>query len=346
MAGQRLDPQAAVGDAGEQRAGQALAGDVRRCPGRSPGCGRCARCAAARARSAASTSSPSATCSAPSRVDELAAQRLAEADAGASVISLRRKCGYVAAVDVAGGDLRRRCRSPSVTGSDGAVVGLARRCPRGCRRGRRRARRSGRGWRWGSRGWRACRRRGAGSAACLDQPVGLGGHDVAVVGEPDVERLAAAPQREQEVVGVRRRRWRRWRPSPRSWRRCRGRRRRGRRPRPSRWDTRVGMTLASVVISAASAARSAALRSAKLSTSPFSAAVTYGPALAVDLEAVDRVGVGLGDDADARPAGVAEHERLRRARRPGPGAAGRRPGGRRACAAVLSPSSPISAAAL
>ena len=71
------------------------------------------------------------------------------------------------------------------------------------------------------------------------------------------------------------------------------------------------MTLASVVISAASRSPPAALRSAKLSTSPFSAAVTYGPGLALDLEAVDRVGVGLADDADARPARVPEDQRRR-----------------------------------
>ena len=48
-------------------------------------------------------------------------------------------------------------------------------------------------------------------------------------------------------------------------------------PSARRCDTRVGITLASVVISAARRSPSAAFRSAKLSTSPLRAAVTYGP---------------------------------------------------------------------
>ena len=57
-------------------------------------------------------------------------------DAGASVISFSRKCGDVAAVDVARRDLRRRAARRSSTGSARAVV----RQPRGCRRACRRAR--------------------------------------------------------------------------------------------------------------------------------------------------------------------------------------------------------------
>jgi hypothetical protein len=48
-------------------------------------------------------------------------------------------------------------------------------------------------------------------------------------------------------------------------------------PPASLRDTSVGMTLASVVISGAMRRLSAAFRSAKLSTSPLSAATTYGP---------------------------------------------------------------------
>ena len=91
---------------------------------------------------------------------------------------------------------------------------------------------------------------------------------------------------------------------------------------------------------------SAALRSAKLSTSPLSAATTYGPAPGRPPRRVERVGVGLGDDADAGPAGVAEHDGLRlgAGERRAAGASSRRMAAR--SAAVLSPSSPISAAAL
>ena len=64
------------------------------------------------------------------------------------------------------------------------------------------------------------------------------------------------------------------------------------------------------------------------------------------LLAVDRVGVGLGDDPDAGPAGVAEHGDAGRAGCAGRGGAGRRRRRPPRMARVLSPSSPISAAAL
>ena len=88
---ERLDAEAAVRDAGEQRAGQALAGDVGGAladhldavdaPVAQP-----------LAHAGASTSSPSATCSAPSRSTSLPRSVLRKL-LGASVISLRRKCG-------------------------------------------------------------------------------------------------------------------------------------------------------------------------------------------------------------------------------------------------------------
>ena len=117
-------------------------------------------------------------------------------------------------------------------------------------------------------------------------------------------------------------------------------------PSARRCDTRVGMTLASVVISAARRSPSAAFRSAKLSTSPLRAAVTYGPGRAVELQAVDGMRVRLRDDPDAGPARVAEDDGGGAARRSGPVAAGRRRARSARMAAVLSPSSPISAAAL
>ena len=74
--------------------------------------------------------------------------------------------------------------------------------------------------------------------------------------------------------------------------------------------SRVGITFASVVIGAAIRSPCATRRSAWLSTSPFSAATTYGGVDAgrlLHLDGVQRVGVRLADDADARPARVAEH---------------------------------------
>ena len=81
--------------------------------------------------------------------------------------------------------------------------------------------------------------------------------------------------------------------------------------------------------------RADALRSAKLSTSPLRAAATNGPSVRVASQRVERVGVGLGDDADAGPPGVAEHHDVGRRRRRARGGAGRRrrwrPGARRCC---------------
>ena len=68
------------------------------------------------------------------------------------------------------------------------------------------------------------------------------------------------------------------------------------------------MTLASVVISGAMRRPSSALRSAKLSTSPLSDGDDERAVALALLGAVDRVGVGLADDADRRPAGVPEHD--------------------------------------
>ena len=111
----------------------------------------------------------------------------------------------------------------------------------------------------------------------LDQPVGLAGHDERVLGEADVQRLAAAAQREQQVVGRGRR------AGGDGHRALEARDGAAERlgqvdaRRASRRDTSVGITLASVVISAAMRSPSVAFRSAKLSTSPLSAPTTYGP---------------------------------------------------------------------
>ena len=84
----------------------------------------------------------------------------------------------------------------------------------------------------------------------LDQAVRLAGDDEGVVGQADVERLAAAPQREQQLVGARRRDGGDGdRALERGDRRAE-RLARGRRRRPAGVTTSVGITLASVVISA------------------------------------------------------------------------------------------------
>ena len=114
--GERLDPEPAVRDAGEQRAGQALAGDVGGALADHLDAVDARRCAAARGRVGASTSSPERRRGARRRARRACRGASCGSWSGASVISLRRKCGYVAAVDVAGGDLRV-WRSASVTGS-------------------------------------------------------------------------------------------------------------------------------------------------------------------------------------------------------------------------------------
>ena len=78
-------------------------------------------------------------------------------------------------------------------------------------------------------------------------------------------------------------------------------------PSASRRDTSVGMTLASVVISAARRRPSAVREVGEVVDVAVEHGGDVGPVGALELGAVERVGVGLGDDPDARPAGVAEH---------------------------------------
>ncbi len=203
---------------------------------------------------------------------ELAAQRLAEAGGRLGDL-LQEEVRVRATIDVAGGDLRllqvgrrrpaARCRRRP-----------AGRCRRAGRPGCRRARRSGRGWRSGSPGWRACRRRAGGR--CGSAPRGRTARRRRRSSHRPARRRAPDRCPAARAAGGRgrSRRWRRWRPSPRSSPRCRGTRSVRSAPSASRCDTSVGITLASVVISAARRSPSAAFRSAKLSTSPLRAAVT------------------------------------------------------------------------
>ena len=232
-------------------------------------------------------------------------------DAGASEISFRRKCGNVAAVDVAGRDLgvlelvardrerrcrRRRCgsmpsRVPACAASrttiwpavaDGAL-GVGRRLavePQ-VRRG------------------------------LLDEAVRLARDDERVLGEPDVQRLAAAAQREEQPVGRRRRPARAiaTRALERGDRRAerlveRRARRRARR------DTSAGITLASVVISAGNVQRLERLEVGVVVDVAVERGDDVGRGRRAELLLVERVRVRLGDDADARPPRVPEHDGL------------------------------------
>ena len=205
-------------------------------------------------------------------LDELAAQGLAEARGRLGHL-LQQVVGELPAVDVAGRDLRTRqlvgvdrerravVREPR-DALEGARPGpveqhdLPATRTRGCRRSpasRRRAagrRRSARPPRMARS--RRCRRR---RRARRTAPA----------------RCRAVPAPTTMAPARSRRRSRR---CPRTRRPSRGTPLADRRRLPRRRDTSVGMTFASVVISGATSRPAAAFRSAKLSTSPFSAAVT------------------------------------------------------------------------
>ena len=218
---ERLHPEPSVRDAGEQRARQALAGHVGRALA-----DHLDAVDAAVAQPLAHAGREHVVAQRDVQrtvaVDELAAERLAEA-VGRLGDLLEEEVRVRAAVDVAGGDLR--VLEVGVGDREhGAVVGLAHDAVEGAGAGsveHHDLPAAGVGVVGVGRGVavepQVARRE-------LHQPVGLRRDDVAAIGQPDVERLAAAAQREQEVIGVRPRRWPRWRPSPRSRRRCRGRR--------------------------------------------------------------------------------------------------------------------------
>ena len=111
----------------------------------------------------------------------------------------------------------------------------------------------------------------------LDHAVRLAGHDVAVVGEADVQPLPAPAAARASSCRAGRRSSRRSPPTPRTPTRCAGT------PRPSRHrrrharDMSAGITLASVVMCWWIRRPCATRRSAWLSTSPLSAATMYGP---------------------------------------------------------------------
>ena len=129
VAGDRLDVE--LGPAQRARRAQRPGSGrrPRRCPGRSRRPARIAPVAQPVARpSAGSVSVAERAPRARRRARRSCRAASCGTTPGASVISLSRKCGDVAAVDVAGRDLRRAARRRRVTGSVGAVVGRAGRC--------------------------------------------------------------------------------------------------------------------------------------------------------------------------------------------------------------------------
>ena len=114
-------------------------------------------------------------------------------------------------------------RSSSVDGQLRAVVGEAPDAVERRPRGRRRARGPALGCAASSGAGRRLAVHPQVRAGLLDQPVRLAGHDERVVGQADVERLAAAPQGQPAPGRAGRSTPRRWRPSPRTRRPCAGR---------------------------------------------------------------------------------------------------------------------------
>ncbi len=223
-------------------------------------------------RSLGNVSSGSTTCSAPSRSTSLP-RKVLRNDAGASVISFSRKCGE-SPRSMSRVVIWASASSASRTGRGGTVVGqpldavdrAGRRAgqPHDLATGRAGVVRVGRGL--------AVEAEIA--IGLLDQSVGLGRDDVGVVGQTNVQRLPAATQGEEQIGRARWRSSPRSPPIPRAGRRSAGTTRRAGRPAARFRDASVGITLASVVISAGMRRPSVALRSAKLSTSPLSTAVT------------------------------------------------------------------------
>ena len=180
----------------------------------------------------------------------------------------------------------------------------------------------------------------------LDQAVRLARDDERVLGQPDVERLTAAAQREQQLGRAPPRCAPRSRPIPRS-------------------SATVARNASSTVAPAASRRRDqrrdhlgvggdlrrrpGAARAPEVGVVVDVAverADDVGPLVAVELLLVQRVRVRLGDDPDARPPRVAEHHRPAAVSSASArcSSASSRIAARRT--AMLSPSSPISAAAL
>ena len=258
--------------------------------------------------SAGSTSGPSATTGPVAVVDELAPQRLAEADRRLRDL-LQQEVGELAAVDVAGGDLRveqvglgdgqlravvgltgdplERARTGAVELDDLAaagrrVVGVGRRLAVHAEVG----------------------------VGQLDDAVGLGGHDVAAVEEPDVERLPAPPQREEQLVGMRRRAGR---DGHRSLEGGDGVPERAREVdalgEPARHQGGDDLRVRRDLRGEAQAVHGLEVREVvDVAVQHGRHEGSVGP---LELLAVERVGVRLGDDPDAGPAGVAEHDRRR-----------------------------------
>ena len=244
----------------------------------------------------------------PVAVDELAAEGLAEAGGRLGDL-LEQEVRVRASVDVAGGDLRvlQVCRGD---GEHRAVVGLPGDAVEGA--GARTVEHDD----LTSAGVGVLRVGGRVAIEAhvargeLDEPDGLGRHHEAVVGEADVERLPAASQGEEKLVRVRRRGGR---DGNRALEAGDGVAERGgevgavgQPVRHERGDhLRVGGDLGR------QAEPAGRLQVGEVVDVAVEGGGDERPALALHLEAVHRVGVGLADDPDARPSGVAEDQRRR-----------------------------------
>ncbi len=145
------------------------------------------------------------------------------------------------------------------------------------------------------------------AAGELHQAVGLRGHHVAAVGQADVERLAASPQRQEEVIRVR------------GGAGADGHRALEGRHRVAEGVGQVGPLCQSVGdeggdhLGVGGDLGGQPETVGRLQVGEVVHVAVQGgrhvrAGRAVHLEAVDRVGVGLGDDPDARPPGVAQHD--------------------------------------
>ena len=202
-----------VGERGERRP-RGSGRRSPRCPGRSRRPAGCCRRAAGRGASSGSVSGPSATARRPSRSTTLPRSVLRN-DAGASEISFSRKCGKsprsMSRVVISACWSSSACTGSGVPSNANRSDAVERAGVRGVEHHDLAP---------GGRGALGVGRRLAVHAQVggrlLDQAVGLAGDDEGVLGQPDVERLAAAPQREAAAGRARRRSARRWPPSPRA----------------------------------------------------------------------------------------------------------------------------------
>ena len=251
--------QRGVGDQARQHRGRRSGRRRPPCPGRSPRPAGSTRPATGAATAGGDGPLAELGVEQPVALDDAAAQGLAEARPAPRVISFSRKCG------ASPRSMSRVVISATCTSASVRPAARCRRRPAGgCRRAARPVRRRARTT-WprlprlvGPQRRLAVHAQVAGGL--LDQAVRLAGHDEGVLGQPDVEALAAAPQRQQTWSGSAAT------DGADGHRALEGRDRAPERlgevggaAAPAR-DTRAGMTLASVVIGGRDAQAAAGLQ--------------------------------------------------------------------------------------